>query len=143
MSSDQGIGRRRFLLLAGGVGAAAATGLGWRVVEIVRPDPVPESVRHLATKIEELFSSPEHVRLVGDSYLRTLAPRPSAGELARELVGGSLPSSESLRDLERLREMMQSAVRKDLDAGRLVPVEGWLLAQSEAQLCGLVSLAGS
>jgi hypothetical protein len=63
--------------------------------------------------------------------------RETASELIDELFPGStLEQISSLSDA-KLEESLRLATRADFDAGRVVPVAGWLLARTEALLCRL------
>lgn len=70
-------------------------------------------------------------RIVGRAYLAGLAPA------AREphLIAACLPAVPT-------RAGLMSRIRDDFCHDRMVSVDGWMLAETEARLCALVALLG-
>ena len=44
-------------------------------------------------------------------------------------------------DLAALRRELSAAIRRDFSAERTTSLDGWILSQTEARLCALVTLA--
>lgn len=115
------IDRREALWL--GLAALAASACG---VRRTVPDlPLPER-RHLAD-----------ARLVGEEWLGTASPRPSAADLADELADGAPESA--LADAGGFARHLRRRHAADLVAGRTERVRGWLLSRTEAVLYGLLA----
>lgn len=115
-----GIDRREMLWL--GLASLAAAACGGRAAPPELALPVR---RHLA-----------EARLVGEGWLGTLSPRPTAEELARELAEGA----EAPEDAEAFARHLRRRHRDDLLAGRTERVQGWLLSRTEAALYALLAL---
>jgi hypothetical protein len=71
---------------------------------------------------------------IGQAYLQTYASE-ADGQLLTDLLVAQLaaPAGDVL-------EQLAAAVRDDFCAGRVVEVEGWLLARTEARLCAVAYL---
>ncbi len=128
--------RRRFVALAAGVGAACGLGalaeLASRQLGGVSLLDVPEQLRDPGTSA---------ARRVGAAWLRAHpeeASRAALEGLLAPLPGGAHGASLRAREwMAWLRERQ----RIEFEAGRLVKLEGWWLARSEARLCAWLALA--
>ena len=122
--------RRELLRLAGlGLGL----GLGWfprRAWAQRTSDP------RLAACLR-LLPDPVSTAAVGRAYLeRVPAERDAIVLLERLAIPTSLlPGGQEAT----LRRWFRRRIRRDFEAGRIVEVEGWILARTEARLCGLVT----
>lgn len=132
--------RRDFLICVSAVAAVAAVP-GWigAVFDSSRRghsagDPLEEGLRRLVGG-----SGP---RVVGRAYLRTVPEESEAATLVRLLLPGHEDRTRFRRaSEERRREALRASVAEDFRAGRVVRVEGWMLARTEARLCALITLA--
>jgi hypothetical protein len=121
---------RRMLLLL------AAWGLGDARLDI---GPGRTSAASSALGSEQalvaLFPDAAQAHAMGQAYLAGLADMPSTAALAHciwEHLEGSGP----------IRSRVQDLVRRDFAEGRIVWVDGWILAVNEARLCALAALSG-
>jgi len=119
--------RRRFLAAAGAGIAAAVLPAAWT------------SPAAAGALLRDAFADPQAAARIGRAYL---ADRP-----ADEALGGFLDRlARRVRDAAPLdppavRAWLGAEVRADFAAGRLVLVDGWLLAPSEAAAMALVALS--
>lgn len=81
-----------------------------------------------------LFTDQARARRLGLAYLKGLGEPPTPAALAA-LIRRDLPGRSGLR------AEVAMLVRQDFAEGRLACVEGWLLARTEARLCGLAALS--
>lgn len=132
------LGRRsllRFMVFAGGLS------LGGLNPFVGSSAAARDNAAALREALGGLFRHPESVRAVGLAYLRRY-PRP--GEPEQWLAAlcserGTDVSALCRCGREALRGWVDGAVREDFSAGRLVDLEGWQLAETEATLCAVVA----
>jgi hypothetical protein len=127
--------RRRFLAgsVLGALAALPATRGLLLVADTVWPAPLDE-------RIARLFSDRESARRIGVAYLAAYPGEASRSHLIERLgavdrAGGGSPSGDELR------RRIDEARRADFAAGRIVRVDGWVLAETEARCCALVARA--
>jgi hypothetical protein len=80
---------------------------------------------------------------VGREYLRARADVPAPQTLVTE-IASRIPELDGLvsrGSLDTIRAAVDEAVRSDFAAEEVVRVRGWILASTEARVCGLVALA--
>lgn len=129
--------RRRFLVLSGGAVAVAA---GAGAVTIAgggddQPDAQYELSRHAAAAFED----PDAARAVGRAY-RDSNPKESDERRIVEALTRSNREWGSAGPDDVLR-LGGSETKRDFAKGRVVAVDGWYLARTEARLCALASFA--
>jgi hypothetical protein len=88
--------------------------------------------------VDRLFSDLAGAKRLGRRYLRAY-PATTLDSLHRQLIGPMLENLD-LKDTESVRQYL--AVRREMDfaAGLVVVVDGWVLADTEAQLSALAAL---
>ncbi len=112
------------LLAAGGV-TAAAVGTG-----LVRPDRVAAWTDRAAA------AGPDGIAQLGRAYLRRHPEESDAGRLVRQLPGVRATTRAVRPQLPGLA----STIVDDFDAGRVVNVDGWELARTEARAAAAIAL---
>lgn len=77
---------------------------------------------------------------VGRAYLASQPGRIDARGLEQSLLPAD-PAHAAwvLGDVERLRRHVRERIRSDFEAGRTVHIRGWVLAETEARVCALLS----
>ena len=123
--------RRRFIA-AGGVAAAALAGAG--AARLLGGGPKEALTGH----VDEAIGS-DAVRAVGRAYLGVRPAEDGETRLVRLLR--SRPEWRSVSSPADARRALARAGRDDFAAGRLVSVDGWYLAESEARACALATFA--
>jgi hypothetical protein len=134
MSGEKIVGRRAFLAL---VAASGATLLARGRL----PGSALSRSRHdaLVERLASLFEHRESARIIGLEYARTYPHEADAAHLVEAIVataGGELLRASD----QRLRAMVDRAVRDDFGAERTVKLRGWVLSATEARLYALVAL---
>ena len=90
--------------------------------------------------LTSMLGNTESARTVGNAYLRA-----NPNDADRALLEGNLSDSSARNgrcvDQRRLRSAIISRVRSDYEFGQVVRVDGWILSQTEARLCALVTLS--
>lgn len=98
-----------------------------------------------ADKLLAIFSRRGSAAVVGASWLEQLDQPPALPELERDVLEHLGLSEQSLAasDLGSLRQRVQARLSDDFANGRTISVQGWVLGQTEVQLCGLAALSAS
>ena len=117
--------RAVLMLLLGGGGFAAAAGFLWS------EDPSDAADQHPLDDDDTVF---EAAKAIGVSWLALQEPRPSP-ELLRQRVLGDTPPV----GIHQIRRRIRRSIRRDFSMGRTVIVEGWVISETEAALCGWAS----
>lgn len=89
-----------------------------------------------------MFSAADAARRIGRAYLEASSPKATVDELLTDLFGTEARGRALIsRGPEAVQDWLRAAQRKDFEAGRLVPVDGWMLARCEAAICAVVALS--
>jgi len=118
--------RRSFLVVVAGTSGAGAALVAPRLLRIL--DPLGHGVREDAARA---------ARRLGRLYLSSHPEDADAALLQRALFG----AAGGTWDDRRAAIAWENACQSDFRAERLVAVNGWWLAQSEARLCALLYLS--
>ena len=122
--------RREFLSRA--LAACAAAGLGpARLADGAQSN---QSGQVASTSAAYFGDQAAAVRALGEAYLRLLG-RDSGDDSVRAASRGTLELIDRSRDQPRAIRALVRAVQQDFEEGRVVQVEGWILAKTEAELC--------
>ena len=126
--------RRTFLLGA----AASGLSLAWRSLGSWPFSPTQLSG---SERLGALLDG-EGARAVGREYLRAFPAEASRRVLAARVVERLPGGSRALVTASdgRLRELLVSAAAADFGDLRIVELQGWVLAGTEARLCALAAL---
>jgi hypothetical protein len=84
----------------------------------------------------------EAARAIGEAYLRKLDVEPTRASII-EHTAGVLQVLAAARSPKTALTELTSAVRSDFRLGRVVQLEGWVLSQTEVELCTLTLLPAS
>jgi hypothetical protein len=138
MNKDTAISRREFLKLT-----LAAT-----VTVFVHSQlPGTQALQHapqglLATRLVAILAHRESANLIGAAYVQQYPQEADVRILLDRIV-----SSPAAGDLElfkgtdqSLRELLDRMIREDFGVDRVVKLQGWILAMTEARLCALAAL---
>jgi len=126
------IRRRPILMAALGLAALA----GWRVASTVEPGVV--------AALRRAVGPDASARAVGRAYLAAHPAEADLGLLARRLAAEPATAralAVASADPAALGQALAQAIRTDFLARRMVKLDGWLLARTEARLCALACLA--
>jgi hypothetical protein len=99
----------------------------------------------LAMKMTSLFGTQSSAAMIGREYLR-LVPGEGEVELLVKLICASradLQEELVKADSKELRRALSAQQCQDFEDGRIVNIQGWLLAETEVRLCALVALNSS
>ncbi len=89
----------------------------------------------IADQLSDLFTDREASVAVGAAFLRQ---RPELAVQSRLLEQLELP--EDLSNEERVAAIIGRRINSDFERNRVLVLNGWLLAESEAAICGLMAL---
>jgi hypothetical protein len=120
-------GRRRVLLLIGGLAASAVIGpaaIGQFLVRVAPDD---------ARALRDLVSRRESAAALGRTYLRLHHEEADADRLVSLILARG-------NGAHHLGTHVASRIKADFDAGRVVSLEGWLVSPTEARLYALCAL---
>ena len=89
-----------------------------------------------------ILEQPGSAYTIGLAYLDSLPLRTrDADQLANAIVCAVGCDAGTMRSTEALRKQISIRVRKDFAEGAVVIVAGWVLSETEAQLCALAALS--
>ena len=132
--------RRRFLgtLALGGTLWAAWTGQARAWLQ-------PTGGAPAGTRLLTVLGRPDSAAVVGRVYL---AGHPA--EADRDRLAARLEQALRCQDCDpaqaeadQLRAALARQIRADFAAARVVSVDGWVLSETEARLCGLAALSAA
>lgn len=129
--------RRSFLTLLAWMGGLGLLRPGRAVDELRKTAEEP-----LGMRLADLLTDQRSAAAVGRAYLRS-APHERNPHLLVQAIAASRPELRrnlAASDVPRLRAWLSQALREDFEQGRLVEVDGWILAETEARLCALAAL---
>lgn len=100
-------------------------------------------LRHglVAERLVDLLRDRPPIRLLGKAYLWTHR-RPGRDELVESILPRALRRPAVVHDKRELRRAVRASIEEDFATAQVVSVGGWLLADTEARLCGLAVIEG-
>jgi hypothetical protein len=114
--------------------------LGWFAPRLgARTADQPES---LTAALLELVADEQAARYLGRRYLLARPGVPGSSALAAEIVGADDYAGWLWANVDERRRRLAARVADDFAAGRVVELDGWVLAEAEAKLCALAALYG-
>lgn len=131
--------RRTFCAGLALLGLTTATAAGW-LCGSVRAARAAEAAL-AARRLRALLLRPDRARLLGKVYLWQMKPRPDLQALTLAVLPHVSHDPHTLDQKRELRNSVRAQVEADFASVRVVDVGGWLLAETEARLCGIVALA--
>ena len=93
----------------------------------------------LLSLLRDVVADNPAVERLGKSHLHALIGRNATGQMMQRLFGG-LPRNSTM-NAEQLRRHLATLRQADFAADNLVTVDGWVLAESEADAITLVMLS--
>jgi hypothetical protein len=125
---------RRHVLAAIGAVGALVPGLRWAQGFCVRPDPAVE-------RLVGLFKHPDSARAIGAAYLALHPEEENADTLVRLIsYAPEDPIAIPEASAPALRAWLRRRQAHDFANGRVVKLDGWLLAATDVRLCALTAL---
>ena len=104
------------------------------------------NLKEVAKEATSLLRHPEMAANIGYHYLQQKyqADKPTVEEMITGILEGTAidPSNASHFSLFNLDDELRAKVRKDFMLERIAKIKGWLLSETEAQLCALLVLIG-
>ena len=121
MSGSPNLSRRRFIALL-----ALLPGLGLAHAAVPR-------ATEAECMLSALFTNRRSAAIVGQVYLQQHPEEANVETLLAGIDAAHLPPAERAPLTDR-------RIRADFAAGRVVTIDGWILARTEARLCALAAL---
>jgi hypothetical protein len=113
--------------------------LGWFAPRLrARAADEPES---LTAALLELVADEHGARHLGRRYLLARPGVPAGSALAAQIVGADDDVGWLCASVDERRRRLAARVADDFAAGRVVELDGWVLAEAEAKLCALAALS--
>jgi hypothetical protein len=130
--------RRRFLgaLALGGTFWAACAGQARAWLQ-------PAGGRPAAARLLAGLARPDSAAVVGRAYLASYPAEADRDRLATRLDQAlrCQDCDPAQARADQLRAALARQIRADFAAARVVRVDGWVLSETEARLCGLAALS--
>lgn len=128
--------RRTFIFLA--AGAAAITILPlvrYKQGKFTPDDPL------LRPEVLARFCDEKEICAIGKSY-RSLVPVEDNKKKLEELIlTNNDGKKESTESKSAISTLIEEKIRQDFEQGRTVVADGWIISETEARQCALVSIA--
>jgi len=101
--------------------------------------PEEQTVHHLLG----LMTNLNHAKVIGTAYLQTRAQISTGFSLAASLCSQCPGGTAKLAQMNQreFQQWLHDRQTADFIQGRTVNVQGWVLSQTEAELCALAALA--
>lgn len=99
----------------------------------------------LVRKLTDTLRHPTSARVVGRAYLYAGPETTTRSLLIRRILGEDANERKVFHTMnrDRRRERLRTQIRNEFQAGKIVTVNGWILAETEACLCSLAALHDS
>lgn len=127
-----------YLPRRGMLGAVACGGVWLCSAKLSATPPLGSDYQRVRSKLITLLPEPTQARRIGVAYLRsplaTLAPPGGLVDAVLFSVGANASAAVMRRDIA-------ARIRLELRDVRLVSLDGWLLSETEARLCGLACIS--
>lgn len=123
--------------------AAAAAAAGGAALESLRPWRALVNVAPArpGARLAGVLGDRQSAAAVGRAYLAVVPAEADEMLLTSRIAAAAGVPTFDRTGGDELRGLLLEAARNDYDAGRLVRVDGWLLAETECRLCALAALA--
>lgn len=121
--------RRQFLQLSFGLGVA------WAIGAPVRRD-TPTALEQ--GDLTALLRHQSSAKIIGQHYLQHYPHEANADQLLGLITAGVITDANASG--QQLRDRLAQKIRQDFADERVVKLQGWLLARTEARLCALTTL---
>jgi hypothetical protein len=138
MNHDSAMSRREFLKLS--LAATVTVFVQAQLPGTQTLQQFQESL--LPTRLAGILAHQESAQVIGTAYLQQYPQEGNARILLDRIV-----SSPTAGDIELfngtdqgLRQLLDRMIREDFGADRVVKLQGWILATTEARLCALATL---
>ncbi|MGB6336797.1 MAG: hypothetical protein WBG00_13500 [Thermoanaerobaculia bacterium] len=105
--------------------------------------PMQDTLEEDIASLLQLLSHRESVEEIGATYLQAHEDMATSRALMRSIESKvhqrGWTGADSL-DRGRVAERLREAIREDFSKARTVTIGGWLLSETEVQLCGLYTV---
>jgi len=130
--------RRQFL--CGVLGFAALSNSSLALGPIA--ERIVKGEEDLADRLLQAFPRRSSAVVVGNAHLGSLKSPPNSKDMVDQLMGKLQASPSDLRMMTsaELTARLRSRMSNDFSAGRTIGVRGWVLSETEAELCCLAAL---
>jgi hypothetical protein len=122
--------RRWFLTACGALAVLSYEGLAHFLVGAPAAEQAVERV------LADMFRSPQKARALGKTYLASSPEGADPDTLRARFAAAGSPVTPA-----SFRLYFSNLRRQDFASNRIVVIDGWVLARSEAELCALLSLS--
>jgi hypothetical protein len=133
---NSGITRKdflRYILITAGVSAVGGGAFIYQEREILDQPLTVESLRYQFSDVQGSF------QMIGEKYLEKYPQGISESGLLRE-VNDKLSSGNINRYfLSNLSDLVRQQILLDFEESNLVNLEGWIITETEAQICAIIA----
>jgi hypothetical protein len=95
----------------------------------------------IEAELLHLFSSLESAKIVGNEYLKTYPDRFDKERFLAQLCTDCQQDGFSAQNVDRIRDWLQARQQQDFTDGRIIQLQGWMLSETEVNLCALAALS--
>ena len=129
--------RRTFIY----TGIAVATGLGLSGLFLWNKESKWKKQPFLYPFILSDFLDEESLRAIGKSYIVQRPVENSKSTLMNAIRNGMPADQFETNDIEKQAMEIEKNVEMDFKADKLIVIKGWIMSETEARQCALLSLS--
>jgi hypothetical protein len=136
MTERGGLTRRQFLIVSAAFAAPLLVRRPWEL-----GDPLG-GVDVSAERLTEILRRQDSARIIGLEFLRVSRERTTTGlasSILSSLPGGPRAILDSADETD-VRRLLVERIEQDFAEDAVVDLRGWIVARTEARLCGIVAL---
>lgn len=124
----------RYVLIAAGVSAIGGGAYIFQRRELIEQPLKVDSLR------DQFSDQHESIQLIGQKYLEEYPQGLSESELLRNINEKLSSDHINKIDMSNFADLVRQQILLDFEESKVVNLEGWIITETEAQICALISM---
>lgn len=124
----------RYVLIAAGVSAIGGGAYIFQRRELIEQPVTVDSLR------DQFSDQHESIQLIGQKYLEEYPQGLSESELLRNINEKLSSDHINKIDMSNFADLVRQQILLDFEESKVVNLEGWIITETEAQICALISM---
>ncbi len=97
--------------------------------------------KQLEEKVLQTLNNIEHPKAIGKIYLENISPSLNKADILSQISGSESYKSLIKLNNQQLKQWLAKRQIEDFAKGRIIPVQGWVLSETEVQIYALATLS--